>query len=150
MNPDQMRESLKICREHIISNLSGSHVIIDGKKLCGENPKSKGRNGLYRLNVMVPDYEICISEKRVDDKTNELTVLPTVIASMYIVGALVSVDAMGTHRPIAQQILLQDGHYIMPLKDNQPILNELIETMFKVVDQFPNIDPKRKVTEEQR
>lgn len=80
---------------------------------------------------MVSEYEICLSEKRVDDKTNELTMLPAAIASMCIVGALVSVDAMGTHRNIAQQILMQDGHYLMVLKDNQTILKGLVETIFK-------------------
>lgn len=130
VNPEQMKASLAVCREHIISSLSGCHVIIDGKKLRGENPKSRGCNGLYILNAMVSEYEICLAEKRVDDKTNELTVLPSVLASLCLVGALVSVDAMGTHRNIAQQILLQDGNYLMALKDNQPILRELIETVF--------------------
>lgn len=130
VNPDQLRASLAVCRDNIVSTLKGCHVIIDGKKLRGENPASKGSNGLYILNAMVSDYEICVAEERVDDKTNELTVLPSVIASLCIVGALVSVDAMGTHRNIAQQIIMQDGHYLMALKDNQPILKGLIETIF--------------------
>lgn len=67
-----------------------------------------------------------------DDKTNELKMLPAGIASLCITGALVSIDAMGTHRDIAQQILLQGGSYLMALKDNQPILKELVETIFKV------------------
>lgn len=131
VNPEQLRASLGYARERIISSLKGCHVIIDGKKLRGEAPKSRGCNGLYILNAMVSEHEICISEKRVDDKTNELTVLPAVIASMCIVGALVSVDAMGTHRNIARQILMQDGNYLMALKDNQPILKELVESMFR-------------------
>lgn len=131
VNPDQLYASLGCARERIVSSLKGCHVIIDGKKLRGEAPKSRGCNGLYILNAMVSEHEICISEKRVDDKTNELTVLPAVIASMCIVGALVSVDAMGTHRNIAQQILMQDGNYLMALKDNQPILKELVESVFK-------------------
>lgn len=130
VNPDQMRASLAISREHIVSSLKGCHVIIDGKKLRGENPCSRGCNGLYILNAMVSEYEICVSEKRVDDKTNELTVLPSVIASLCIVGALVSVDAMGTHRNIARQIVMQDGHYLMALKDNQTVLKGLVETIF--------------------
>ena len=88
VNPDQMRASLAVCRDNIISSLKGCHVIVDGKKLRGENPTSKGGNGLYILNAMVSDYEICVAEKRVDDKTNELTVLPSVIASLCIVGVL--------------------------------------------------------------
>lgn len=130
VNPDQMRGSLAVCREHIISSLSGCHVIIDGKKLRGENPRSRGCNGLYILNAMVSEHEICLSEKRVEDKTNELTVLPSALASMFLTGSLVSVDAMGTHRNIAHQILLQGADYLMALKDNQPILKELAESVF--------------------
>ncbi|MDE6548557.1 MAG: ISAs1 family transposase [Muribaculaceae bacterium] len=130
VNPDQMKASLAISRENILSSLKGCQVIIDGKKLRGENPTSRGCNGLYILNAMVSDYEICVEEERVEDKTNELTVLPSVIASLCIVGALVSVDAMGTHRNIAQQIIMQDGDYLMALKDNQPILKDLVETIF--------------------
>jgi len=130
VNPDQMRASLRYCREQIISSLNGCHVIIDGKKLRGEDPRSRGCDGLYILNAMVAEYEICIAEKRVDDKTNELSMLPSVIASLCIVGALVSIDAMGTHRNIAQQILMQGGNYLMALKENQPILKELVESMF--------------------
>lgn len=130
VDPDQMRSALRSSRERIVSSLNGCHVIIDGKKLRGESPRSRGCDGLYILNAMVSEYEICISERRVDDKTNELKILPSVLASLCLVGALVSVDAMGTHRKIAQQILLQDGNYLMALKDNQPILKELVENIF--------------------
>lgn len=41
VNPDEMRASLAISREHIVSSLKGCHVIIDGKKLRGENPTNK-------------------------------------------------------------------------------------------------------------
>ncbi|WP_290069698.1 ISAs1 family transposase, partial [Muribaculum intestinale] len=69
-------------------------------------------------------------EKPVDGKTNELTVLPSVLSSLWLTGALVSVDAMGTHRNIAEQIILQGGDYLMALKDNQPILKGLTESIF--------------------
>lgn len=144
VNPEQMRASLAVCRENIVSSLKGCHVIIDGKKLRGENPTSKGCNGLYILNAMVSDLEICIAEERVDDKTNELTVLPSVIASMCIVGALVSVDAMGTHRNIAQQIIMQDGNYLMALKDNQPILKDLVESIFKTASPLSTYSTEEK------
>ena len=124
-------DSLDCCRGHIIESLCGSQIIIDGKKLRGENPKSPGCHGLYILNAWVSETEIWVAEKPVDDKTNELTVLPSVLSSLLLTGSLVSIDAMGTHRNIAEQILLQDGDYLMALKDNQPILNELKEPAFR-------------------
>ena len=45
VNPEQMRASLAICRDNIVSSLKGCHAIIDGKKLRGENPTSRGATG---------------------------------------------------------------------------------------------------------
>lgn len=93
---------------------------------------------------MVSDLEICVAEKRVDDKTGELTVLPSVIASLCIVGALVSVDAMGTHRNIARQIIMQGGDYLMALKDNLPILRDLVRLYSTTQPQSPHTPQRRK------
>ena len=93
VNPDQLYASLGCARKRIVSSLKGCHVIVDGKELRGEAPKSRGCNGLYILNAMVSEYGICISEKRVGDKTDELTVLTAILASICIVGALMYVDA---------------------------------------------------------
>lgn len=131
VNPVQLRASLDCCRRHIIDSLCGHQVIIDGKKLRGENPKSLGCHGLYILNAWVSETEVCVGEKAVDDKTNELTVLPSVLSSLWLTGTMVSIDAMGTHRNIAEQIILQGGDYLMALKDNQPILRDLTESVFR-------------------
>ncbi len=131
VNPAQLRASLDCCRGHILESLCGNQIIIDGKKLRGENPRSTGCHGLYILNAWVSETEICVAEKRVDDKTNELTALPSMLSSLWLTGTIVSVDAMGTHRHIAEQIILQGGDYLMALKGNQPILMELIENIFK-------------------
>ncbi len=103
LHPTQLRASLDCCRGHIIESLCGNQVIIDGKKLRGENPKSSGCHGLYILNAWVSETEICVAEKA--GETNELTVLPSVLSSLWLTGALVSIDAMGTHRNIAEQII---------------------------------------------
>lgn len=131
VSPGQLRASLDCCRGDIIESLCGYQIIIDGKKLRGENPKSLGCHGLHIFNAWVSETEICVAEKPVDDKTNVLTVLQSVLSSLLLTGSLVSIDAMGTHRNIAEQILLQGGDYLMALKGNQPILKDLIENIFR-------------------
>ena len=86
-----MKASLVISKDSILSLLKGCHVIIDGKKLLENYLTSMGCNGLYILKAIVSDYEICVEEERLDDKTNELAVLTSVIASLCIVGNLVDV-----------------------------------------------------------
>ena len=46
------------------------------------------------------ETEICVAEKPVDDKANELTVLPTVLSSLWLTGSLVSIDAMESEKMI--------------------------------------------------
>ena len=65
VNPDEMRASLAISRESSVSSLKGYHVIIDGKKLRGENPVGNGYNCLASMNVMVLWHGISISKERV-------------------------------------------------------------------------------------
>lgn len=84
------------------------------------------------LNTWVSEAEICIAEKGIDDKTNEPTVLPKALAMVWLTWTLVTVDAMETHRSIAEQILMQGGDCLMALKENQPILRNLVGNMFKV------------------
>lgn len=139
VNPVQLRASLDVCREHIVESLRNHQIIIDGKKLRGESPKSHGCNGLYILNAWVSEAEICIAEERVGDKANELTALPSTLASLWLTGSVVSIDAMGTHRNIAQQIIMQGGEYIMALKDNQPTLKGLVNDTFgkaKIISEY--------------
>lgn len=148
VNPVQLRASLDCCRGHIIESLCGHQVIIDGKKLRGENPKSLGSQGLYVLNAWVSETEICVAEKPVDDKSNELMALPSVLSSLWLTGSLVSIDAMGTHRNIAEQILLQGGDYLMALKDNQPILKDLTESILGMPLRCQCIQPRKRDTED--
>lgn len=96
VNPARLRASLDCCRGHIMESLCGHQVVIAGKKLRGENPK----NRLYILNAWVSETEICVAEKPVDDKANELTVLPTVLSSLWLTGSLVSIDAMESEKMI--------------------------------------------------
>ena len=131
-------------------SLCGNQVIIDGKKLRVKIPGSPGCHGLYILNAWVSETEICVAEKPVDGKTNELTVLPSVLSSLWLTGALVSVDAMGTHRNIAEQIMLQGGDYLMALKDNQPILKGLTESIFSSTTPISVYTTEERGTEELR
>ena len=72
VKPARLRASLDCCRGHIMESLCGHQVVIDGKKLRGENPMSLGCHGLYILNAWVSETEICVAEKPVDAKANEL------------------------------------------------------------------------------
>lgn len=67
----------------------------------------------------------------VDDKTNEITVIPEILQKLCIEGAIVTLDAMGCQKAIAEQIIVQKADYILRVKANQGQLHTAMETTFK-------------------
>lgn len=81
------------------------------------------------VNAWVSEAEIRITKKEIEDKINELPVVPSILASLWLAGSVASGDAMGTHHNITQKVVLQGGDYLMELKASQPILKELAPNM---------------------
>ena len=129
-------ESLQRCLEHygksILENLSEKQIALDGKKLKGASPNSKGNSGLYILNAWVSENRFCIAQEKVEEKSNEITAIPKVLESLELEEAVVSIDAIGTQTKIAEQIIEQGGHYFLSVKGNQQGLLDDLEHAFKV------------------
>ena len=116
-------DSLQTCLEHygksILGSLSEKQIVLDGKKLKGVSPSSKGNSGLYILNAWVSENRFCIGQEQVEEKSNEITAIPKILASLDIEESVVSIDAIGTQTKIAEQIIEQKGHYFLSVKGNQ-------------------------------
>ncbi|MBL1277141.1 MAG: ISAs1 family transposase [Ectothiorhodospiraceae bacterium] len=67
---------------------------------------------------------------KVDDKSNEITAIPKLLSRLDIAGAVVTIDAMGCQKKIAQQIIHQEGDYVLSLKGNQGSLHDDVTTYF--------------------
>jgi predicted transposase YbfD/YdcC len=128
--------SLQRCLDNygktILETLSDKQIVLDGKKLKGASPCSKGNSGLYILNAWVSENRFCIGQEKVEEKSNEITAIPTLLESLEIEEAVVSIDAIGTQTKIAEQIIAQKGHYFLSVKANQKGLLDDLEHAFKV------------------
>lgn len=146
IDPDELESCLCIYGASILSELAEKQIVIDGKKQRGVSPTTKGNKGLYLLNVWVSENRICIAQEKVEDKSNEITAIPKVLKSLDITDAIISIDAMGTQREIAELIVDQRGHYFLAVKNNQKSLYEDLECAFKVhqgLDNHETIDKSR-------
>lgn len=115
----------------ILDVLSEKQIILDGKKLKGVSPKSRGNKGLYIVNAWVAENKLCVGQSKVDGKSNEITAIPKVLKEIDITDAVVTIDAIGCQKEIVQQIVEQKGHYLLSVKKNQKELFEEIECAFK-------------------
>jgi predicted transposase YbfD/YdcC len=126
-----LEECLHTYGKTILSNLSQKQVILDGKKQCGASPTSRGNRGLYLLNAWVSENRFCIAQKRVEDKSNEITAIPELLDSIDLIDSVVTIDAIGTQKNIAKQIRDKDAHYLLSVKGNQPDFLDDVECAFK-------------------
>jgi predicted transposase YbfD/YdcC len=71
----------------------------------------------------------------VESKSNEITTIPELLNLLDIQGAIITLDAMGTQREIAAQIIAQGGDYILALKGNQGTLHQQVTAFFEAAKQ---------------
>lgn len=131
LDPSCLKECLEKYGKDILVYLAEKQIVLDGKKLKGSSPTSKGNSGLYILNAWVSENCICVGQQKVEDKSNEITAIPQILNSLDIEDAVVSIDAMGTQTAIAKMIRVKKGHYLLSVKCNQKELFEDIECAFK-------------------
>jgi predicted transposase YbfD/YdcC len=68
-----------------------------------------------------------VAQQAVAEKSNEITAIPDLLAPLDLHGAVVSADAMGCQKAIAQTIVEGGADYVLTLKDNHPTLCEAVQ-----------------------
>jgi predicted transposase YbfD/YdcC len=104
------------------------HIAIDGKTLRGSGSAKLGP--LHLVSAWATAQHLSLGQVAVDAKSNEITAIPVLLELLDLNGALVTMDAMGCQKAIAQKIVDQGGHYALTVKDNQEHLLEDIQQAF--------------------
>jgi len=114
-----------------IADLSKGQVIaVDGKTLCGA--KSKGKTSPFHMvSAWACANNMVLGQVRTSEKSNEITAIPELLELLDIEQATITIDAMGTQKNIAKQIVDRKAHYILAVKNNQPQLLEDTEDEFR-------------------
>ena len=108
---------------------AGLTITIDGKTLRGTIPLGDSR-GVHLVGAYLPDEGVVLAQLQVDEKANELTVAPTLLAQLDLRGVVVTGDAMFAQRNLSVQIVKGGGDYLWKVKENQSELLDDIKTLF--------------------
>jgi predicted transposase YbfD/YdcC len=114
--------------------LAGEHVVIDGKALRGTAATATGKSMVHVLRAWVHAAGISAGHVVCSEKSNELEALPRLLEALMLKGATVTIDAMGCHPDIAEQIHLAGGDYVLALKGNQKGAHEAVSEHFAGID----------------
>lgn len=105
-------------------------IPIDGKSIRASRRDKEGLRALHVVSAFSCANGISLGQMIVDKKTNEITAIPELLKTLCIEGAIVTLDAIGCQRDIAEQIIEQKGDYILRVKENQGGLLEAVSDTF--------------------
>lgn len=112
-------------------DLAGPEVIaIDGKTSRCSHARAKGREPLHLLSAWASQQRLVLGQAAVESKSNEITAIPRLLERLELAGALVTIDAIGTQRAVAETIQARGGDYLLALKANWPATHAEVAAFF--------------------
>ena len=109
---------------------AGQVIALDGKCLRGTQDRYLGKQAIYMVSAWATADHLVLGQRKVDEKSNEITAVPELLALLDIHGCIVSVDALNCQKDIAAQIREQGGDYLLALKENHPHMHEDVCNLF--------------------
>jgi predicted transposase YbfD/YdcC len=134
-------EEFKICFVEWVKTfqvLLKGVIAIDGKTLCNSFDKAAGCSAIHMVSAFATEARLILAQQKVDQKSNEITAIPKLLKLIDLKGQIVTIDAMGTQKAIAKQIIEQEGNYVLALKGNQGHLNEDVRLFLETEVKKPN------------
>src|SRR4051794_19763961 len=101
-------------------------LAVDGKTARRSHDRSKGLSALHSVSVWASEFGLSLGQVACAEKSNEITAIPELLRLVDINGAIITIDAMGTQKAIAAQIIDGGGDYLLALKGNQETLHQAV------------------------
>ena len=113
-------------------SVDGDVIAIDGKTLRGSYDKSRRRGAIHVISAFSSVNGVVLGQLKTSEKSNEITAMPKLIDLLDIKGKIITTDAMGCQKDIAEKIRNKEGDYLLSVKRNQGKLYRSIEEAFPV------------------
>ncbi len=123
-------EQFQRCFVSWVAALTGAPtgvIAIDGKTSRRSYQKTGGKSPIHMVSAFAARQRLVLGQVKVADKSNEIVAIPKLLEMLEIEGAIVTIDAMGCQRGIAQKIIDKKADYVLALKGNQGSLREDVE-----------------------
>jgi predicted transposase YbfD/YdcC len=102
-------------------------VAIDGKTARRSGNKRKDQSPIHMVSAFAARQRLVLGQVKVAEKSNEIVAIPKLLDLLAIEGAIITIDAMGCQRNIAQKVVEKKADYVLALKGNQGSLRQDVE-----------------------
>jgi len=110
--------------------IGGQVIAMDGKVLRRSHDKGIGKAAIDMVSAWASANRLVLGQVKVDEKSNEITAIPQLLAVLEVSGCIVTIDAMGCQTEIAEKIIDREAEYVLSLKENQGHLYEDVQHLF--------------------
>jgi predicted transposase YbfD/YdcC len=142
LDPKQFEASFLSWVQAVFELTAGQVIAIDGKTVRRSHDRSNGKAAIHLISAWATANHLVLGQVKTDDKSNEITAIPELLRLLALNDCIVTIDAMGCQREIAEQIVDANADYVLTVKDNQPHLLEDISFFFDLAQQngFAKVD----------
>ena len=110
-----------------LTGASEGVIAIDGKTVRRSHHKNSGKAAIHMVSAFAARQRLVLGQIKTAEKSNEIVAIPQLLDMLAIEGAIITIDAMGCQREIAQKIIDKKADYVLALKGNQGSLREDVE-----------------------
>jgi len=121
----------------------GPVVAVDGQQLRGSHDQGPGKSAIHRVSAWASHHRLVLGQLKVEEKSNQIKAIPALLELLDLKAGIVTTDAMGCQKAIAQSVLSTGGDYLFALKENHPQLYEEGHDLFTLAhqEQFRHVRP---------
>ena len=118
IDPVAFRAAFTAWATAALPSLADESVSVDGKAVRGSRD---GTNpAVHLVSVFTGRARWVLAQQAVAEQSNEITTIPDLLGLLDLQGAVVSMDAMGCQKTMAQTLIDAGAEYVLALKDNHP------------------------------
>lgn len=130
IDPEEFQESFHSWVQSVHELTSGQVIAVDGKQLRGSKDSFLGKQAIYMVSAWAEANEMVLGQRKVNEKSNEITAIPELLKILDVSGCIVTIDAIGTQTKIAKVIIEGGADYLLSVKENQGHLYDDISWLF--------------------
>ena len=130
LDPEQFQTSFLNWVQAVMRVTDGQVVALDGKKLRRSHDGALDTAGIWMVSAWATANRLVLGQVKVDEKSNEITAIPSLLEVLDLNGCIVTIDALGTQKEVVKTIVAQDAEYVLPVKENQERLYAEIKATF--------------------
>jgi predicted transposase YbfD/YdcC len=140
LDPEQFQQCFREWIQAVEERTQGEIIALDGKQLRRSHDKNLGKKAIYMVSAWASENSLVLGQRKVDDRSNEITAIPPLLDMLDVSGCIVTTDAMGCQTAIAEKVIDNGADYVFVVKENQGRLLEAIQGLFDDPDEMRWVD----------